>query len=459
MSIATSITAKEIPYLRGWPLVGCQLALKYERLHFLQRLSQLGDIAGFSFGTAPHFLVNSPQLIQEVLVEHAATFYHRGRYLRRAFIGNGLIISDGEFHRKQRKLMATLFQPRHLATYAETITRYGEQFQQEMRHGEVIDLHQKMIDLAMSIFSKVLFDLEIRPGDEMMEAMDIALAHSAKVLFSLVAIPIHWPTPYNKRLQQARQVLQKRIRGAFQQRKENPEHLSEQNDLLSLLLQASDDDGRRMSDQQVLDECRTLFIAGFETIAMALIWTWYLLAQHPEVCQKVQKEVDSVLGGRTPTYEDLANLPYCLQVFKETLRLYPPAPMIRREARDDVEVGGYHLARGSTVLISAYTLHRRADYFPEPERFDPERFSPEREKQLPRYAYLPFGGGPRVCLGNHFALMEGHLLLATLAQRLRFELVANHPEVGFDLEHNLALRPDRKIEVIVHKRTEEEKQG
>lgn len=446
------VASREIPHIHGWPLFGRQLSLRHNRLNFLQRLAQTGDVCSFRFGSAFYLMVNTPEDIQSILVEHASNFYHRGRYLRRAFIGNGLIISDGEFHRRQRKLVAPLFQPRHIASYADTVTHYGEQLQQHWNDGEVIDLHQQMINLSMNIFGKVLFDIDIAPGDAMIKAMDIALAHSAKVLFSLVAIPVNWPTFYNRRLRKARQVLQERLRTVFNQRRLNPAETAERNDLFSLLLRVTDEDGSKMSDRQILDESRVLFIAGFESISMGLIWTWYLLCQHPEVYQKVQQEVDSVLEGRTPTYEDLARLPYCLQVFKEVLRLYPPAPMIRREALHDIELDGYHIAQGTTILASAYTMHRKPKYFPDPERFDPERFSPEREKDIPRYAYIPFGGGPRVCLGNHFAMMEGHLLLATLAQRVTFSLTPGHSPVGFDLEHNLALRPKGKITAIVKKR-------
>jgi len=206
-----------------------------------------------------------------------------------------------------------------------------------------------------------------------------------------------------------------------------------------------------MSDEQVMAECLTLFGAGHETTATALSWTWYLLCQHPESYQKVQQEVDSVLQGRTPTYADLARLPYCLQVFKEAMRLYPPAYLTSRRALRDVEIDGYLVPKGWVVLLAPYTLHRREDSFPEPEKFDPERFTPEREKELPRYAYVPFGAGPRICIGLHFAMMEGHLLLATIAQRVSFSLVPGQV-IEPDPIHHLALRPAGAVNVTVKKR-------
>jgi len=223
------------------------------------------------------------------------------------------------------------------------------------------------------------------------------------------------------------------------------------NDFLSILLRAKDEDGSGMSDQQLMDECITLFGAGHETTAATLTWAWYLLCQHTALYEKVQQEVDSVLQGRTPTYADLANLPYCLQVFKETMRLYPPATGVMREALHDVEIDDYRVPKGANVVVPIYTLHRNPRYFPEPETFDPDRFLPEREKELPRYAYLPFGAGPRICIGNYFAMMEGHLLIATLAQRATFFLVPNQV-IAPDLTKTLALRPYGKVEAVVKRR-------
>jgi cytochrome P450 len=226
---------------------------------------------------------------------------------------------------------------------------------------------------------------------------------------------------------------------------------AERNDLLSILLQARGEDGSRMSDEQISDESLTLFGAGHETTATALAWAWYLLATHQDVYKNMQQEVDSVLNGRAPTYADLAHLPYTLQVFKETMRLYPPAYGISRAALHDIEIDGYFIPKNRYVVVCPYTLHRRPDYFPVPEKFDPQRFTPENEKRLPRYAYLPFGAGPRICIGNHFAMMEGHLLLATLAQHVTFELVEGQQIVP-DPNANLTIRPKYGVKMIVRRR-------
>jgi len=264
-----------------------------------------------------------------------------------------------------------------------------------------------MIGLTMSVIGKVLFDADVFNETDGLGA--------------------------------AMRVEQERVQHMIDERRRG---MTERSDFLSILLHAKDEDGRAMSDQQLMDECLTLFSAGHETTAAALSWVWYFLCQHPDTYQKVQQEVDHVLQGRTPTYDDLVRLPYCLQVFKETMRLYPPAAGIVREALHTIEIDGYQVPRGCNVLLSPYTLHRKPEYFPDPETFDPDRFTPEREKQLPRYAYLPFGAGPRICLGMHFALMEDQLLLATLAQRVHFSLVPGHLvgrelAVHFPVAHNV----------------------
>ena len=306
-----------------------------------------------------------------------------------------------------------------------------------------------MTNLTMSIIGKALFDADVfTETDELGAAMTVTTEYVSHTLSTLLPPPYNWPTPRNQRTHKAAQVLRTRIQRFIDERRNSP---VERNDFLSILLQARDEDGEPMSNEQVMAECLTLFGAGHETTATALSWTWYLLCQHPERYQKVQQEVDSVLQGRTPTYADLARLPYCLQVFKEALRLYPPAYAFSRRALRDVEIDGYQVPKGSVVLLAPYTLHRREEYFPEPEQFDPERFTPEREKQLPRYAFMPFGAGPRICIGLYFAMMEGHLLLATIAQRASFSLVPGQT-IEPDPVHHLALRPAGVVHVTVKKR-------
>jgi cytochrome P450 len=399
-------------------------------------------------GPIPFVLFNKPEHVHSILVEHAYDFY-KGRPMHKAVSGNGLFISEGDFHRHQRKLMAPKFQPRQIAGYATSMVHYGEQIQQGWQDGATIDINQQMIALTMSIIGKIVFDEDIfTETDELGEAMAVSFAYTTHMLSSIVPLPLSWPTPLNIRTRRANQIVTDRIQRMVDDRRAHPEG---RNDILSLLLEARDDDGAKMSNEQVLDECLTLFGAGHETTAAALTWAWYLLCQHPEIYQRVREEVDSALQGRTPTYADLAHLPYCLQVFKETLRLYPPAYGIARESLHDIEIDGYAVRKGAFVFVSPYTIQRDPAYYSEPDLFDPERFTPEHEKQLPRSTYIPFGAGPRICIGNHFAMMEGHLLLATLAQRVTFELVPGQ-HVKEKLRQTLALRPFGSVNVVVKKR-------
>jgi cytochrome P450 len=345
--------------------------------------------------------------------------------------------------------MSPPFQPRHVAGYAAIVAAYGEQLQQEWSDGAVIDLSQHMIRVTMSIIGKILFDADVfTEADELGEAVSTVLAYATRRGTQPLAPPINWPTARNRRTLGAVHLLRNRIGRMIDERRTSQ---VERNDFLSLLLHARDEDGNAMRDDQIMEECLTLFSAGHETTAATLTWAWYLLCQHPDIYTELQHEVDSVLQGRTPTAADLPNLPNCLHVFKETMRLYPPGYIIGRAALRAVEIDGYHVPRGTSITISPYVMHRDPRYFPDPQHFDPQRFAPEREQQLPRYAYLPFGAGPRICLGNHLAMLEGQLLLATLVQRATFTLVPGQT-IAPDLGKTLALRPAGKVEAIVKRR-------
>jgi cytochrome P450 len=447
--VAQINTTKKIPRISEYPLLGSLPSFMKERLQFFQRIAQKESVCSFHVGPVRMVMFNKPEYIQYILADHAADF-DKGRIMHKAMNGsNGLFSSEGDFHRQQRKLLSPPFQPRHISSYADSIGHYGEQLQKTWRNDEHIDLNQQMISLTLSIIGKILFNADVfSETDELGAAMAIGFEHTVHVLTSLYSPPLSWPTPHNRRTRIAGQQVEKRIQRMIDERRNST---IERNDFLSILLQARGDNNEVMSDQQVMDECITLFGAGHETTAAALAWVWYFLCQNPTIYQRVQQEVDSVLQGRTPTFADLLDLPYCLQVFKETMRLYPPAAAIIRETLYTVEIDGYCLPEGTTIFLCPYTLHRIPEYFPTPEQFDPDRFAPEREKQLPRYAYIPFGAGPRICIGNHLALMEGQLLIATLAQRVTFSLIPGQT-VEPDPTHNLALRPGGKVEAVVKRR-------
>jgi cytochrome P450 len=445
-------STKTIPDIAEPPLVGSMFTFQQNRLRLFMHIAhKYGKIARLHFGPFPMVQVTAPELVHSFLVEHASDF-GKGEAFRKAFVpivGNGLFSSNGELHRRQRKLMAPSFQPRHIVNYADTMASYAEQLQRGWRDGTTIEIGHEMTHGTMSIVGKVLFDADVfTETDELGKAMSTVLEQTNYTLSHLFPIPMTWPVPRSLRARRALAVLDSRIQKMIAERRASSE---EKNDFLSLLLRAREEDGSSMSDQQLRDEAITIFGAGHETTATALTWAWYLLAAHPDIYQKVLQEVDTVLQGRTPIYADLAQLPYSLQVFKEAMRLYPPAYAVSRVALHDVELDGYQIHKDETVLVAIYALHRRPELFPNPEKFDPERFTPENEKHLPRYAYMPFGAGPRICIGNYFALMEGHLLLTALAQRVTFELIPGQ-RIEPDPNKTITVRPKYGIKMIVRRR-------
>lgn len=453
MATQTAISlTKPIPRIRELPVIGSFPQYNKDRLAVFSRVvHECGDVGVFHFGPFPVIVFNAPEFVHSILVEHPYDF-DKGVVMHNAFeplIGQGLFISEGAFHRNQRKMMAPPFQPKHIKSYADTMAYYGERLQETWHEGDVIDIGREMTHATMSIVGKVLFDSDVfTETDELGAAMTTVLEHANYALSRFFPIPLTWPTRRSRRTVRAMGVVRGRIKQMIDERRASNE---EKNDFLSILLHTQEEDGSHMSDQQVSDEAVTLFGAGHETTATALTWAWYLLANHPDVYSKLQQEVDSVLQGRSPTYADLAHLPYTLQVFKETLRLYPPAYALSRVALHDIELDGYLVRKNETVVLCPYTMHRRPDFFPDPERFDPERFTLENEKRLPRYAYFPFGAGPRICIGNHFAMMEGHLLLATFAQHVTFDLVQGGQQIKPDPNKTITIRPNYGIKMMVRR--------
>ena len=366
--MATHITThlpaqKTFHYLRGVPLLGNMPDFKRDRLGLFQRMARTADVCGMHFGPFTGVLFNKPEHIQSILVQHTYAF-DKGQALHNILRPSSvmaLISSEGDFHRRQRKLMAPAFQPRQIANYAEIIGHYGEKSLQTWADGAVIDLIQQMSSITMSVIGKTLFGADVFSAtDELGAAMLTAFEYVSHVILTPFRFPYSWPLPHNHRMRKAAGLLRSYIQRFIDERRGN-QH--EHNDFLSLLLQARDDNDRPMSDEQVMTECLTLFGAGYETTAASLCWTWYLLCQHPEIYCKVQHEVDSVLQGRTPTYTDLEQLPYCLQVLKEALRLYPPAYATYRGALDDIEIDGYQIRKGWAILTrSVYATPPRGRF-------------------------------------------------------------------------------------------------
>lgn len=401
---------------------------------YLRQLArEYGDLVFVRLGPYKGYVVAQPDYVREVLVSQAAKF-HKARLDKQIlskFLGQGLLTSDGDFHRHQRALAQPAFHARRIEAYGQVMVAYAQRLLDQWHDGQQLEIDQEMMQLTMFIVAKTLFDADVTAEAERAGQAIEALQAAGNLEFKRsLSIPLWLPTPNNRRFRRASATLDDIISGIIAERRAAAVDgvVADTGDLLSMLLLAQDEDGRHMPDRQVIDEAVTLFAAGHETTSNALTWTWYLLAQHPEIEAKFQAELAEVLGGRAPTVADLERLTYTHMILKEALRLYPPVWILNgRTPQEDVSLGGYTIPAGSIVFISPYLMHRLPQYFPEPDRFDPERFRPEREKELPRYAYIPFGGGPRVCIGNAFALMEARLILATIGQRYRLTLAQAEP--------------------------------
>ena len=442
--------SNDVPRITDNPIFGSMLRYRVDRFAFLKSLAERGEIVRARMGAFPLLLVTSAEIAHEALVEKDADFV-KGIGLSlfgRPLLGNGLLTSEGDFHRRQRKLVAPSFVQKRIAAYATEISARAEAAQIGWADGARIDVAEAMMRLTLEIVGKTLFDAEFgRDAAEIGEALTQAMEHIVGSLSSLVPIPPTWPTPRNRRNQESIARLDRIV---YRVIREHREDRRDRGDFLSMLLLAQDDDGAAMTDKQVRDEAMTIVLAGHETTANALAWSFHLLAQHPTARARLEREVDAALGGRSPTLADLPKLPYALQVFKEAMRLYPPAYVFSRRPVRDVTLGGHHVPKGQMVLFNVAGMHRMARYYPEPHRFDPDRFTPAAEKALPRQAFMPFGAGSRVCIGNHFALMEGQLVLAALTQRLRFDPLPGAPHV--DTESLVTLRPRGGLRMQVHRR-------
>jgi cytochrome P450 len=393
------------------------------------------------------FIINHPDAIEDVLVNHPRKFI-KGRVLKanKRVFGEGLLTSEGDFWLRQRRLAQPAFHRARIASYASTMVDYSERLLREWRGGQEFDLHAEMLRLTLQIVGKTLFDADVA-GDAQDVGRSLELLLEFGANFRRTIFVPHWlPTPTNIRLEFAVRKIEKVLYRIIAERRASGRDTG---DLLSMLLAAQDEDGSRMTDRQLRDETITLFLAGHETTANALSWTWWLLAQNPSVEAKLHAELSTVLAGRAPSVDDLPKLTYTNNVITESMRLYPPAWGSARTAIEDHEIAGYPVPKGSGVSFAQWTVHRDPRWFDAPEEFRPERWEGDLLKRLPRFAYFPFGGGPRQCIGNSFALMETALILATIAQRFRFRLVAGHPVVPLA---SITLRPRYGIRVLVEAR-------
>jgi cytochrome P450 len=406
-----------------------------------------GDIVTMRYYSFRVYFISHPDYIEQVLVTDNRKFI-KGRILRknRQLFGNGLLTSEGDFWLRQRRLAQPAFHRGRIASYADTMVRYASRIASEWSDGEERDLHAEMMRLTLSIVAKTLFDADVdREAKRVGHALE-AIMRLNSDFRKLILTPTWLPTPRKIRATIATAKLNRIIYRFIEERRASG---VDNGDLLSMLLAARDDDGSRMTDRQLRDEAITIFLAGHETTANALAWTWMLLAQNPIVEAKLHEELDRVLGGRVPTVDDLPNLRYTNHVVTESLRLYPPAWGMARIAIEDTEIAGYPIPKGCGVSLAQWVVHRDPRWFEAPLEFRPERWEGDLLKRLPRFAYFPFGGGPRQCIGNNFAVMEASLLLATLAQQFKISLVPGKEIIP---AASITLRPKTGIWGKIEKR-------
>lgn len=387
------------------------------------------------------YFVADPACIEEILVKKADRFRkdRTSRLLSRV-VGNGLLVNDGESWRRQRRLLQPAFHQRQLQSYAAAMVGAIERAAATWQTGEVRNVHEDMMAVTLNIVAEALFGADVsadaghmgRIISELMEEFGRILGLAARFQ------PPAWvPTPANRRFRASARKVDRVILRVIDARRRNPSGPA-QDDLLSLLIAARDEDGSTMTDAQVRDEAVTLFLAGHETTALALTYSLYLLALHPECQARVADELARVLDGRTPGLGDLESLKYTDAVLHESMRLYPPAWVMARQALTEVEIGGFHFPKGAEFVMTPWVVHRDPKSFADPEAFKPERWEGDLAQRLPRFAYFPFGGGPRVCIGNRFAMMEAKLVLAVALQRFRFEVT---PQTELTLLPSVTLRP------------------
>lgn len=429
------------PGPKGRIVVGALLSLRKRPLEFLTEAARkFGDVVYMKMGRVQLYMLSHPDLIEQVLITDNRNFV-KPWLLREAadVLGNGLLTSDGELWMRQRRLMQPAFHRSRILNHAAVMTRRTERMMEEWRDGRELDIHDQMMKLTLDIVAETLFGAEVEDRHaEVGHALELSLQRFVDQLSPLRFLN-RLPLPRNIRFRRAVRKLDAIIYSVIDARRKDPD--ADRNDLLSLLLHAHDDqegDEGGMSDRQLRDEAVTLFLAGHETTAIALSWTWYLLASAPDVEERLHAELDEVIGDRLPTPEDLPRLRYTEMVLRESMRLYPPAWRIGREVAQECEVGGYRLPLKAQILICQWIVHRDPRFFADPDSFRPERWEEEGVESLPRFAYFPFGGGGRRCIGDYFAQMEGVLVLATIARRYRIELTGRPAAEPFP---TITLRP------------------
>ena len=446
-------TLSEPPSVPGLPIVGNLLPFittKGFPIDFLvDSARNHGSLVTIKIANLTFYLVSEPELIREVLIKRYQEFHNldavqdEPRGLKR-FLGDGILTVDHEAWRPQRKLIQPLMHTKYLSNYADTMSRFGEQLLASWEDGAERNIHEDMVQVTMWIIAETMFGTDV---DNFQQVYHLGKRVQEISVSELTSRRPDWMSP-NKPAEVAEinAALTNLVKHFTEARTGDDE---ERSDLLTLLLNARDEDGNPVSEKFVRDNILTLFIAGHETTANTLTWAFYYLHQNPDVRAKLQQEVDTVLQGRVPTLEDLPNLAYTLQVIKETMRIEPTVSSLPRVVMEDTELGGYRLKEKCMVFVSPYIMHHDERFWDDPHRFDPDRFSAENEPNIPKYVYFPFGMGPRVCIGNHFSLMESQILLSLIASRYDLNLM---PGAEVKPRRFLTTEPENGMPMYVHQR-------
>jgi cytochrome P450 len=425
------------------------LRFRKDPMGFLERMAhEFGDIVHWRIGRRHTFFINHPDLIQDVLVTNCKSFT-KVMEASRTLLGQGLTASEGDLHRRQRRALQPAFHHERVGEFGKVMVTRAERAQSRWRDGSALDLKDEMGRISLAVVGETMFGVNLEPhAAAIQSAMDTTIGSPPNMLLPLAQLVEKLPLPKVRRMKAGRAKIHAVVDQLISERRVSA---GERNDLLSILLFAQDqgNNGNRMTGEQVHDEVMNFLIGGHETVSDALGWTWYLLSLHPEVEARLHEELDRILGDRLPSFADMEALRFTKNVTKESLRLYPPLWMIWRRAVEDYPLGDYIAPAGSIVLLSQHVMHRDQRYFAEPLRFNPERWTQEFNERLPKFAYFPFGGGPRQCIGDRFGFMEVILVIATVAQKWKFRLVPGYPVVPHPL---LTLRPKYGLRMTAHRR-------
>lgn len=438
---------KTAPGPRGRWLLGSSLDFKDSPLEFIVYVQRAyGDVARFKVGPSYWYLVSHPEDIHSIMTEKSDIFL-KPRVARRLwskFLGDGILTAEGAQWRRQNRMMRPAFHRERIQAYGDVMVEYTHRMLDGWTAGSEVDFDDAMVGLTLEIVAKTLFDADVRQGAETVgKAMHVLHREMIEHIHMPIPVPRWWPTRRNRRKMRAIRDIENIVHAVVSERRESGR---DHGDLLSMLMAARDESGQGLSDTELRDQCMTIFFAGHETTAHAMTWTWYLLAQYPEIAQRLADEIDAATGGEPLTVRHLPQLPYLEMTVQESMRILPSVWVFIKEPTEDTEIRGFKIPKGAQVLMSSYVTQHDPRWYPSPETFDPERFSKGRVECIPKGAYIPFSGGSRICLGKAFAMVEAQLIIGTLVQRMVPRLAHDGP---IERQAQLSLHPKGGLPIDV----------